>query len=140
MCRLRVLLPAPTPPGHFFLEVQGLRPGVYYYKYIVDGTWAVDSLSPKLLDSAGNWNNVLVVQEPPQVGRRTYAAVPMLVLGWPTPCAAACTMRRCAFRGLHHMDLTARRQARRLSGLCTVRGPTQLPPGPGPPPAAPPRC
>ncbi len=64
----RAPFPASTLPGHFFLEVQGLRPGVYYYKYIVDGTWAVDSLSPKVLDSAGNWNNVLVVQEPPQVG------------------------------------------------------------------------
>ncbi|GLC45010.1 hypothetical protein PLESTM_001675300 [Pleodorina starrii] len=66
-CRSPLGCKGDTHPGHFFLEVQGLRPGVYYYKYIVDGTWAVDSLSSKVLDSAGNWNNVLVVPEPPLV-------------------------------------------------------------------------
>ncbi|GLI63087.1 hypothetical protein VaNZ11_005989 [Volvox africanus] len=66
-CRSPLGCKGDTHPGHFFLEVQGLRPGVYYYKYIVDGTWAVDSYSSKVLDAAGNWNNVLVVPEPPVV-------------------------------------------------------------------------
>ncbi|GIL77883.1 hypothetical protein Vretifemale_7358 [Volvox reticuliferus] len=66
-CRSPMGCKGDTHPGHFFLEVQGLRPGVYYYKYIVDGTWAVDSYSSKVLDAAGNWNNVLVVPEPPVV-------------------------------------------------------------------------
>ncbi|KAG2483637.1 hypothetical protein HYH03_017515 [Edaphochlamys debaryana] len=66
-CRSPLGCKGDTHPGHFYLEVQGLRPGVYYYKYIIDGTWAIDSLSSKVLDSAGNWNNVLLVPEPPQV-------------------------------------------------------------------------
>ncbi|KXZ52178.1 hypothetical protein GPECTOR_10g807 [Gonium pectorale] len=66
-CRSPLGCKGDTHPGHFYLEVVGLRPGVYYYKYIVDGTWTVDSLAPKVLDAAGNWNNVLVVPEPPQV-------------------------------------------------------------------------
>ncbi|KAF5842673.1 hypothetical protein DUNSADRAFT_5749 [Dunaliella salina] len=37
------------------------RPGTYYYKFIVDGVWAIDPLAPKVLDASGNWNNVLQV-------------------------------------------------------------------------------
>jgi hypothetical protein len=40
-----------TPTGHFYLELKGLAPGRYHYKYIVDNTWAVDGLAPKVLDS-----------------------------------------------------------------------------------------
>ena len=36
------------PPGHFFLELTGLKPGTYYYKYIVDNTWAVNPTAPKV--------------------------------------------------------------------------------------------
>ncbi len=39
--------------GNFFLELTGLRPGVYYYKYIVDGTWAVDPAAPKVRRGLG---------------------------------------------------------------------------------------
>lgn len=38
-------------PGHFYLELKGLAPGRYHYKYIIDNTWAVDGLAPKVLDS-----------------------------------------------------------------------------------------
>jgi hypothetical protein len=34
--------------GNFFVELTGLRPGVYFYKYIVDGTWTVDPTMPKV--------------------------------------------------------------------------------------------
>ncbi|GFR42195.1 hypothetical protein Agub_g3085 [Astrephomene gubernaculifera] len=66
-CRSPLGCRGDTHPGHFFLEVQGLRPGTYTYKYIVDGSWAVDGLSAQVVDAAGNANNVLVVPEPPQV-------------------------------------------------------------------------
>eukprot|EP00198_Chlamydomonas_reinhardtii_P006987 XP_001696323.1 predicted protein [Chlamydomonas reinhardtii] len=46
-CRSPLGCKGDTHPGHFFLEVTGLPPGAYFYKYIVDGTWAVDSLSNK---------------------------------------------------------------------------------------------
>jgi len=28
--------------------LNGLRPGTYYYKFIVDGVWAIDPLAPKV--------------------------------------------------------------------------------------------
>jgi hypothetical protein len=37
--------------GHFFLELKGLHPGRYHYKYIIDNTWAVDPSAPMSLDS-----------------------------------------------------------------------------------------
>ena len=37
-----------SPPGHFFLPLTGLKPGTYYYKFIVDGTWTVDPSAPKV--------------------------------------------------------------------------------------------
>lgn len=42
------VLQGATARGNFFLEITGLRPGLYYYKYIVDGTWAVDPTAPKV--------------------------------------------------------------------------------------------
>lgn len=48
--------------GHFFLPLTGLRPGVYFYKFIVDGTWTVDPSAPKVIDTSGNYNNVLEVR------------------------------------------------------------------------------
>lgn len=78
-----------TSHGNFFLTLTGLKPGVYFYKFIVDGTWTVDpsapkvrsrmcnchsdpgsdsstlSRCPKVIDSAGNYNNVLNVPSLP---------------------------------------------------------------------------
>ena len=54
-----------TAHGHFFLTLTGLKPGVYFYKFIVDGTWTVDPSAPKVIDSAGNYNNVLNVASLP---------------------------------------------------------------------------
>ncbi|KAL6749629.1 hypothetical protein V8C86DRAFT_3031853 [Haematococcus lacustris] len=56
-----------TARGNFYVEVSGLKPGVYFYKYIVDGTWTVDPASPKVLDSSGNWNNLLEIHERPPI-------------------------------------------------------------------------
>eukprot|EP00195_Chlamydomonas_chlamydogama_P000584 CAMPEP_0202922760 /NCGR_PEP_ID=MMETSP1392-20130828/78093_1 /ASSEMBLY_ACC=CAM_ASM_000868 /TAXON_ID=225041 /ORGANISM="Chlamydomonas chlamydogama, Strain SAG 11-48b" /LENGTH=614 /DNA_ID=CAMNT_0049616405 /DNA_START=224 /DNA_END=2068 /DNA_ORIENTATION=- len=56
-----------TARGHFFLELTGLPPGVYYYKYVIDNTWTVDPTAPKVLDTAGNYNNVLEVHERPPI-------------------------------------------------------------------------
>lgn len=36
------------PAGHFYLELKGLRPGRYHYKFIVDDTWALDPFAPKV--------------------------------------------------------------------------------------------
>eukprot|EP00798_Chlamydomonas_sp_ICE-L_P009756 gene9756-7631_t len=52
-----------TARGHHFLELAGLGPGTYYYKFIVDGMWTVDPTAPKVLDTSGNYNNVLKVYE-----------------------------------------------------------------------------
>ncbi|KAK9839531.1 hypothetical protein WJX81_007502 [Elliptochloris bilobata] len=46
-------------------EVQGLRPGMYQYKYIVDGVWVTDLAQPAECDALGNVNNVVVVPVPP---------------------------------------------------------------------------
>eukprot|EP00775_Hariotina_reticulata_P003402 gene3402-3675_t len=53
--------------GHFYLELKGLHPGRYHYKYIIDNTWAVDPSAPMSLDSQGNWNNMLEVKQPPTI-------------------------------------------------------------------------
>lgn len=54
-------------PGHFYLELKGLHPGKYHYKFIIDNTWATDDQEPQALDSQGNWNNVLEVRPPPRI-------------------------------------------------------------------------
>lgn len=56
-----VLLPLSlwSPSGHFYLELKGLAPGRYHYKYIIDNTWAVDGLAPKVLDSQVGWGALL---------------------------------------------------------------------------------
>ncbi|WIA23589.1 hypothetical protein OEZ85_000301 [Tetradesmus obliquus] len=58
--------------GHFYLELKGLHPGRYHYKFIIDNNWDVDPAAPKTLDSEGNWNNgnwnnVLDVVPPPRI-------------------------------------------------------------------------
>lgn len=34
--------------GSFYLELTGLSPGTYFFKYIIDNTWAVDLAAPKV--------------------------------------------------------------------------------------------
>ncbi|MEW5319408.1 MAG: hypothetical protein WDW38_010562 [Sanguina aurantia] len=52
-----------TSPGHFFLVICGLPAGTYYYKYIVDGSWTIDSESDKVPDAGGNWNNQVHIKQ-----------------------------------------------------------------------------
>uniref|UniRef100_A0A7S3QR52 AMP-activated protein kinase glycogen-binding domain-containing protein n=1 Tax=Dunaliella tertiolecta TaxID=3047 RepID=A0A7S3QR52_DUNTE len=52
---------------NFVVALNGLQPGTYYYKFIVDGVWAIDPLAPKVLDASGNWNNVLQVSPTPPI-------------------------------------------------------------------------
>lgn len=40
---------------------QGLEPGSYPYKFIVDGMWVVDMALPAECDAEGNTNNVVHV-------------------------------------------------------------------------------
>ncbi|KIY94468.1 hypothetical protein MNEG_13495 [Monoraphidium neglectum] len=65
--------------GQFLVELQGLRPGRYHYKFIIDNTWAVDPFAAKDLDGSGNWNNVCEVRPPPRIEtpeeRRHFAAL-----------------------------------------------------------------
>jgi hypothetical protein len=37
--------------GHFYLELKGLHPGRYHYKFIIDNNWDIDPAAPKTLDS-----------------------------------------------------------------------------------------
>lgn len=43
--------------------MQGLAPGTYRYKFIVDGMWVVDMALPAECDSEGNTNNVVHVPD-----------------------------------------------------------------------------
>lgn len=49
--------------GKDFTLVKLLNPGVYQYKFIVDGMWRHDPALPSMFDDQGNINNVLEVQE-----------------------------------------------------------------------------
>ncbi|PSC67363.1 SNF1-related kinase regulatory subunit beta-2 isoform B [Micractinium conductrix] len=49
--------------GKDFTLVKLLPPGVYQYKFIVDGQWRHDPNLPSMYDDMGNINNVLEVQE-----------------------------------------------------------------------------
>lgn len=49
--------------GKDFSLVKLLPPGVYQYKFIVDGEWRYDPSLPLMYDNQGNVNNVLHVQE-----------------------------------------------------------------------------
>mmetsp|Transcript_23690 Transcript_23690/g.56546 ORF Transcript_23690/g.56546 Transcript_23690/m.56546 type:complete len:273 (-) Transcript_23690:203-1021(-) len=49
--------------GKDFTIVKLLPPGVYQYKFIVDGEWKYDPEQPAMFDEIGNVNNVLEVQE-----------------------------------------------------------------------------
>lgn len=49
--------------GKDFTLVKLLPPGVYQYKFIVDGSWRHDPNLPCMYDDIGNINNVMEVQE-----------------------------------------------------------------------------
>ena len=49
--------------GKDFTLVKLLPPGMYQYKFIVDGQWKHDPTLPSIKDDQGNINNVLEVQE-----------------------------------------------------------------------------
>ncbi len=49
--------------GKDFTLVKLLPPGVYQYKFIVDGQWRHDPNLPSMFDDQGNINNVVEVQE-----------------------------------------------------------------------------
>jgi len=46
--------------NYFYLQTK-LRPGIYAYKFIVDGEWKYDGEQPTEVDSEGNVNNALEV-------------------------------------------------------------------------------
>lgn len=49
--------------GRNFTVVKLLPPGVYQYKFIVDGEWKYDPNQSTMFDEAGNMNNVIEVRE-----------------------------------------------------------------------------
>lgn len=49
--------------GNNFTIVKLLPPGVYQYKFIVDGEWQYDPSQPAMYDEMNNVNNVIEVQE-----------------------------------------------------------------------------
>eukprot|EP00898_Chlorokybus_atmophyticus_P001717 jgi/Chlat1/2546/Chrsp175S02435 len=50
--------------GKEFLLAKMLLPGVYQYKFIVDGEWRYAPDQPAMYDEQGNVNNVIEVEEP----------------------------------------------------------------------------
>ena len=57
----------PNDPGakerSLIISLQGLEPGTYRYKFIVDGMWVVDMALPAECDNEGNTNNVVHVPD-----------------------------------------------------------------------------
>jgi 5'-AMP-activated protein kinase, regulatory beta subunit len=49
--------------GNDYTIVKLLSPGVYQYKFIVDGEWQYDPSQPAMYDERNNVNNVIEVQE-----------------------------------------------------------------------------
>mmetsp|Transcript_35251 Transcript_35251/g.78447 ORF Transcript_35251/g.78447 Transcript_35251/m.78447 type:complete len:269 (-) Transcript_35251:625-1431(-) len=49
--------------GKDFTIIKLLPPGVYQYKFIVDGEWKYDPNQPAMFDEMGNVNNVIEVHE-----------------------------------------------------------------------------
>ncbi|GMH43097.1 hypothetical protein BSKO_11019 [Bryopsis sp. KO-2023] len=66
-----------VPHGTHFVRLTGLQPGLYNYKFIVDGAWQVDFLGPKAMDKMGNWNNILKVK-PAQCRTKRMSPVDMM--------------------------------------------------------------
>lgn len=50
------------PSGKDFSIVRLLPPGVYQYKFIVDGEWKYDPNQKAMYDEMGNVNNVIEVR------------------------------------------------------------------------------
>lgn len=44
-----------------FTCIQSLQPGLYYYRYIVDGKWQTDPTVPMVADANGEYSNVVEV-------------------------------------------------------------------------------
>jgi 5'-AMP-activated protein kinase regulatory beta subunit len=49
-----------------FTVIQNLPPGVYYYRYIVDGKWQTDPGLPMVTDENGEVNNMIEIKHPKQ--------------------------------------------------------------------------
>jgi hypothetical protein len=52
----------PARPPACLPAAQGLPPGRYHYKYLVDSTWCIDLAAPNEADLWGNVNNVVDVE------------------------------------------------------------------------------
>lgn len=53
-----------TAPGSFEVTID-LEPGVYQYKFIVDGQWTLDPENPNItVNGMGTLNSLLKVEEP----------------------------------------------------------------------------
>ena len=48
-----------------FTTTLALAPGLYLYKFIVDGVWLASPREPAADDGKGNVNNVLQISSPP---------------------------------------------------------------------------
>ena len=123
--------------GKDYTIIQLLPPGVYQYKFIVDGQWRHDPNLPSMYDEMGNVNNVMEVQEytpeylgglsgfdpPPSPPHRCKPADS--ARRWPAsarcrpaprPCAPAADWRSCGPAApplCRHAATTARRRRRR---------------------------
>jgi len=47
-----------------FISIQSLPPGIYQYRFIVDGKWEVDPTQPFTTDMNGERNNYIEVRKP----------------------------------------------------------------------------
>jgi len=47
--------------GNYYFLIKHLEPGVYFYKFVVDGVWLYDLGQLNEDDGSGNWNNVIEI-------------------------------------------------------------------------------
>eukprot|EP00882_Tetradesmus_deserticola_P019246 GHRQ01020704.1.p1 GENE.GHRQ01020704.1~~GHRQ01020704.1.p1 ORF type:complete len:234 (+),score=55.50 GHRQ01020704.1:279-980(+) len=113
--------------GRDFTVIKLLLPGVYQYKFIVDGDWKYDPNQPAMFDEIGNVNNVIEVQEyvpenlenvsgfdpPPSPPARcgVSACVRDTVTG-PVMQHVAATLLQYTVRAIHYTGNTPYREAR----------------------------
>ena len=95
-------------PTHV-LKVSNLPPGTYRYKYVVDEEWTIDDSSPVADDGHYNFNNVLDVRIPNELGPGRYdsAYILMLELAW-------LALRIKACRGVNVTDVLVGNEGRRM--------------------------
>eukprot|EP01124_Arcella_intermedia_P018724 TRINITY_DN25865_c0_g1_i1.p1 TRINITY_DN25865_c0_g1~~TRINITY_DN25865_c0_g1_i1.p1 ORF type:complete len:126 (+),score=19.41 TRINITY_DN25865_c0_g1_i1:78-455(+) len=55
-------VPMPRYTRSLFRVILFLNPGVYTYKFIVDGVWVSDTSKPQCDDNCGGCNNVVTVE------------------------------------------------------------------------------